>query len=56
VLLGGDSALQLIDGAPDELRNSAEMLRAAIMRGTVKAMKKKNWSTPGISLISARWE
>ena len=31
VLLGGDSALQLIDGAPDELRNSAEMLRAAIL-------------------------
>ncbi len=31
VLLGGDSALQLIDGAPEELRNAAEMLRAAIL-------------------------
>lgn len=31
VLLGGDSALQLIDEAPDELRNSPEMLRAAVL-------------------------
>lgn len=31
VLLGGDSAVQVIDGAPDELRNAAEMLRAAVL-------------------------
>lgn len=31
VLLGGDSALQLIDEATDELRNSPEMLRAAVL-------------------------
>ena len=31
VLLGGDSAVQVIDGAPEELRNAAEMLRAAVL-------------------------